>query len=231
MPLPVSPSIRIGLLVAAIRLRLIGEGVNGGRGPGEGVDRLAGLPRAARDLPPLLALALEQPPDHDQQGRQLHRLGQELVGALLDRAHRQVDRRVAGEHHHRHRRVDLAQARQEVEGRPVGQHVVEDDRVGVPVAHDPLGRGDGVRLLHLEALALEEVPDPEADPGLVVDDQDLRQGFSRSRAGGLSHDGRTASRARAWAIIGWWKLSRAGGGPARPSRTCAGPATRRVTTP
>ena len=175
--------------------RLLGEGPNGGRGPGEGVHRLAGLARAPGDLAPLLALALEQPLHHDEEGRQLHRLGQELVGALLDRAHGQVDRGVPGEHHHRQRRVDLAQARQEVEGRSVGQHVVEDDRVGVPVAHEPLGRGDGLRLLDLEALALEEVPDPEADPGLVVDDQDLRQGFSRTRARRLSHGGRTASRA------------------------------------
>ncbi len=42
--------------------------------------------------------------------------------------------------------------------------------------------------------------------------------------------GRRAAR-RAWAIIGRWTLSRAGGEPARSSTTSAGPATRRATTP
>ena len=66
--------------------------------------------------------------------------------------------------------------RQQLERRAVGQHVVEHHRVGVELAHRLLGGGAGVGLLHVEALALEKVPDPEADPGLVVDDQDLRQG-------------------------------------------------------
>ena len=91
------------------------------------------------DLAALLALALEQPPQHHQQRRQLDRLGQELVGAFLDRAHGQVDRGVAGQHHHRQRRVDLADPGQQLERRAVGQHVVEHHRVGVALAHDLLG--------------------------------------------------------------------------------------------
>ena len=160
--------------------RLLGEAPDGGGGAGERVDRLAGQARAARVLAALLPLALEEALDDDQERRQLDGLGQELVRALLHRPHGEVDRRVAGQDDDRHRGVDLADAGQQVEGGPVGQHVVEDHGVGVPLAHRLLGGGDGVGLVDLQALALEEVAHAEADARLVVDDQYLGQG-RRSR--------------------------------------------------
>ena len=191
MPLPVSPSIRIGLLEAATLAGVLGQ-LRGSAAdvPDEGIDRLAGLARPAGDLAPPLALALEEPPEHDQERRQLDRLGQELVGPLLDRAHREVDRGVAGQDHHRQRGVELPEPGQEVEGGAVGEHVVEDHGVGAPLADRLLGGGDGVGLVDLEALALEEVADPEADTGLVVDDQDLGQSCSsRAGAGSIARGG------------------------------------------
>jgi hypothetical protein len=89
----------------------------------------------------------------------------------------EVDRGVAGQDHDGQARVDLADPRQQLERGAVGQHVVEHERVRMLLAHEALRGGCGVGLFDLEALALEEIADAEADPGLVVDDQDL--GHSR----------------------------------------------------
>ena len=151
-----------------------GEGVDAPRGPGArgrppgGASR-AGVSSRRRSI--------------TSSAGQLDRLGQELVGAFLHRAHREVDRRVAGQHHDgqrsRRSRGSAAAARARCRRAACGR---ARPRPGGSSRTALLRRGAGVGLLDLEALALEEVADPEADPGLVVDDQDLGQAACRSRA-------------------------------------------------
>ena len=162
------------------------ELADGGGAAGERVDQLACLACAPRDLAALLALALQQPLQHDEQGRQLDGLREELVGALLDRAHGQVDRRVAGQHHDRQRGLEVLDLPDQVERGAVGQQVVEHHRVRPAFAQRLLGGRQGVGLVDLEARGLEEGPHAEADAGFVVDDQDLGQSGTPPGAG-LSH--------------------------------------------
>ena len=55
--------------------------------------------------------------DH-QQGRQLDGLGQEVLGALLDRLHGEIDRAMPREHRDRNRGVDAAEPRATAFGEP-----------------------------------------------------------------------------------------------------------------
>jgi hypothetical protein len=118
------------------------------------------------------ALLLEHALENHEQRRHLHRLGEQVLRSVLDRAHREVDGGVAGEDHDGQCVVGGLEAGQEVEGVAVGEQVVHDRGVE---ARAPACRLRGLaplRLHHFESLGLEEVAHPEADRGLVVDDED-----------------------------------------------------------
>ena len=68
---------------------------------------------------------------HQQQPVRLERLLDEVVGALLDRLHRHLDRAVAGDHHHRHLRllaVERLQQPQPVQPRALQPDIQDDQR-------------------------------------------------------------------------------------------------------
>ena len=135
----------------------------------DGLPRLRGLARQ-RDLPhaPVLEGAL----DDDEQGGQLHRLGEELLGSLLDRLHREIDGAVAGEEDHGQGGVLGLQGAQHVEAVAVGQGEVHDRRVHRLLAQRLPGRGQAVRLEDLVALAAQEAPQGKAHVVLVVHEED-----------------------------------------------------------
>jgi hypothetical protein len=118
---------------------------------------------------------LERAPDHDQQPVGLERLFDEVVGALLQRRDRGLDRAVTGDHHRRHRGL-LALHRLE-DAQPVEsgalQPYIQDHQRRPPGAE----RGD--RLVGiggetgLESLVAQNALEQQPDIRLVVDDQDL----------------------------------------------------------
>ena len=71
--------------------------------------RLAGL---ARHLFSAAALIFQNSLQYDQQCRQLNRLGNELLRALFNSAHRQVNASMAGQDYHRQSGVDFFEAGQ-----------------------------------------------------------------------------------------------------------------------
>ena len=109
------------------------------------------------------------------------RLGHVVVGAGVEAADL-VDLLAARrEHDDRHERVAAAQLLADLVAVHVGQHQVEQDRVGLLV----LGEGHAVLALarghDAEALELERVLEPEHDVRLVLDDED---GLLRDHASG-----------------------------------------------
>ncbi len=110
LPAPVSPRISTGAWLFTTRTRLRLE-IADRRARAE--ERRDGLPRLADLLAgdlPAVAAVLEALLDHDQQRRQIDRLGQELLGARLDGPHRQLDRAVAGQHDDRHVAIEALNA-------------------------------------------------------------------------------------------------------------------------
>ena len=160
--------------VGAERLhRRLAQAADGGAGAEERIDVVARAPLAGRGLLAAQAAVLQRALEDLLQRRQLDRLGEELLGALLDRLHRQVDRAVRGEHQDHHVRIELAQAVDGVHRLAVRQHVVEDHRVR-PRLHQQRARLlEALRLLDVETPPLEKVSDGEANGRIVVDDEDL----------------------------------------------------------
>ena len=128
--------------------RLLGQPTHRGARAQEGIDRAPRVAGLAGQRPLPVALLVEQPLDHDRQRAQLDRLGEEVLGALLDRLHREVDRAVAGQHDQRHRRVERAQPRQQVERVAVGQRSSRArPRPAARHWNDSRGRAQAVRLV------------------------------------------------------------------------------------
>ena len=156
--------------------RLFAEAPHRGPPPAalERIDLAA--PVAARLVGKLAAmrpLALQHALQQDQQRRQLDRFDQEVVRALFDGAHRELDRPLSGQDDHRQVRLDGFQSRQQVQRVAVGQAVVEHDGVGPRVPDRALRGGAGIGFHDLVILQLEEIVYGEADALLVVDDEDL----------------------------------------------------------
>ena len=135
--------------------------------------------------------SLERAIEHDQKRRQLHGLGQELLGAFLDRLDRQVDGAVAGQQQHRQRRVLRLEGAQHVEAVAVRQREVDHRGVDGLPAQQLADRGDAVGLDVRVALAVEEAPAAASRTlSLVVHQQDL----PLSHAGSLPHSAPAAAR-------------------------------------
>ena len=76
-----------------------------GEGPTEGIDGHAPMLGNAHLLLLTVALALHGALEHDEEGRERHGLGEEIIRPLLYRFYRQLYRAVAGEHDHWDRRI------------------------------------------------------------------------------------------------------------------------------
>ena len=146
---------------------LVLDAVHGERSRHEGVERAA--PGRAGGA------ALDRAPDDVGEQVDVHRLGQEVVGAALDRADREVDRPVAGHDVDGDGRVGRAHPPQEVERVPVGEPEVGHDRVE-PGAPEPLERArEGRRLEDDEPRGLERRRDRHPHARLVLDEQERRR--------------------------------------------------------
>ena len=150
----------------------------------EGIDRLALLRGLAHRGDPPHATVLERTLDDHLQGRQLDGLGQELLGPLLDRLHREVDRAVRGEEDHGQRRVLALEGPQNVEPVAVAQGEVHDGRIEGLLARALECLSRTVRLDDLEALAAQVAAQGNAYVLLVVHDEDppLRHRFAPGRS-------------------------------------------------
>src|SRR5262249_25610535 len=74
---------------------------------GERIEVTADLAGGPGDLAPSIAEVVEHALHNDEQGRRMDRLGEAILGAELDRLHREIDRRVTGPHQDRHSLVDI----------------------------------------------------------------------------------------------------------------------------
>ena len=63
-------------------------------------------------------------------------------------------------------------ARQQIEGRPVGELVVDQGGVRTAHAEDVFRGADAVRLIDVISLRLQKIADAEADGRIVLDDED-----------------------------------------------------------
>ena len=157
------------------QLRLGREGADRRRGAQEGVGLAALLLAPSRRLVSAAgSLGLEGALDERHQRRELDGFGEEVLSALLDRAHGEIDRAVAGEHDQRHVRIGALEPGEQIEGVPVGKHEVEHREVRPVVAEGGLAARQRRRLLHLVAVGFEEASDGRPHGGLVVDEEDLR---------------------------------------------------------
>ena len=135
---------------------------------------------AAGAQPQLLVLApqqrrLDRALDDQQQPVGFERLLDKIIGADLDRLDRGLDRAVAADHHHRHRRHLGAQQPQDLDPVELAalQPDVEDDQGRLPGVDRRQRLGAVRRLARGVALVLEHARDQHADVGFVVDDQNV----------------------------------------------------------
>jgi len=121
---------------------------------------------------------------------EIGRLEHEVVGAEPRRAHRVLDRAVPGQHHHRQRRVHLAQPAQHLHSVLVGQLQVEHHHVHLVVAQplERLALAGGLE--GKEAGVARPLAEREAQRALIVDDQD---GAGALRLGGSLASGHAVS--------------------------------------
>ena len=113
--------------------------------------RRIALRRAGQRLLPV-ALVLEDALDDDEQRVELHRLGEELLGAELHRFDGGVDRRERGEHDER-ASVRWRGIGDQVERRAVGQAEVEDGDVGTKARNFARAEAQSLRLFDVEVRA------------------------------------------------------------------------------
>ena len=123
---PVSPWIKSGSGERATRAASAASFLTIGLSPKKGSTafRACVVLRASETLPH--AARLERALEHHQQRGQLDGLGEELLGALLDRLHRQVDRAVRGQQHDGQRGVLGLERPQHLEAVAVRQREVHD---------------------------------------------------------------------------------------------------------
>ena len=147
----------------------------GGRARGADERHLAArAPAQARILAPQ-PVGLDGAVDHQQQAVGLERLLDEVVGAGLDGRHGGVDRAVAADHHHRHRRLLAADHFQELQTIELAalQPDVEDHQRRPALPHGVGGLGAVVSATGGVALILQDARDQRADVAFVVDDQNI----------------------------------------------------------
>ncbi len=183
LPLPVSPWMRTGVEATATRAACSESRRTTALSPRNG----SGRRRSVRLRPASLTRRSRRTSMSrstiTQQRRELDGLRQEVLGALLDRLDREVDRAVSGQDQDRHGGVLALQAAQELETVSVRERVVEKHDVGCRRVED-LGRLRAAPCgQHLVALADEEQLERPADGRLVVDDQQTVRHRARRLAG------------------------------------------------
>jgi hypothetical protein len=110
-------------------MRLIGEELDRGALADERIDAAAMFDHVDRHRAAPCPLRLEDAMDDHQQGRELHRLRDQVLGTLLDGRHRAVERGVERHQHDRYALVDpLQRARDVVRIR--GELAIDDRELG-----------------------------------------------------------------------------------------------------
>src|SRR5882724_9693162 len=117
-----------------------------------------------------ISLVLQNALQDYQQSGQLKRLGQELLGALFDCSHCQVDGTMGSEDEQRDLRVDLFQPRQQIKRSAVGEQIIRHHYVRTRGPKALLSPPATVSFIDFVALQFEVVAHAEAQTGLVIND-------------------------------------------------------------
>src|SRR4029079_11064909 len=116
-----------------------------------------------------VALVLDGAADDHEQRIELHRLGEELLGAVLHRFDGGVDRGVGGEDDER-RVVDGAEVGDEIEGRAVGKAEIEHGDVGAERSKLDASGGAVVGLVDFESVGFQKSPYPKTWSGFIINE-------------------------------------------------------------
>ena len=141
--------------------------------PKERVDSLSHARGLACRVLTTVPAALDQPPQDDAQRRQLNGLREELVRALFDGPHRQLDGAEPGEDHDRERRVRAPELRQQAERGSVRKLVVDHCQVWALSREDVLAFLARPRDLDSETVGREIGLEHPLHSSVVLDDKDL----------------------------------------------------------
>jgi hypothetical protein len=113
---------------------------------------------------------LQETLQNDEQGLELNRFGEKVVGALFDRSHGQVDGSKRRQDDQRRGGIDIFETRQEIKRMAIREHVIDDDRIRpgrLKEVQRPLAT---IGLVYFVALRLQKIADTEASRNFIIND-------------------------------------------------------------
>src|SRR5262252_8959305 len=116
-------------------------------------------------------LVLDDALDDERERRQLDRLREELLRALLHGHHGELDRAMTGQHDDRHVDALLFDVRQQIEGGAVWKRVVDEREIGHLRPQMGGGRGKRVGFVDVVPEGFKIRPHAQPRARLVVDDE------------------------------------------------------------
>ena len=109
--------------------RLLGQPADRGAAAAKRIGLPPRLPGLIAEPPAAVSLILENPLEDQKQRRQLQRFRQELLGSLLNRDRRRLERLIGREHDARDQRIGALDPRDQLERVAVRERPVQDHRV------------------------------------------------------------------------------------------------------
>ena len=153
-------------------LRPIREDTHRGARAAEGIEMLPCSTGFVPEPAAAIALILQNPIDHEKQGRELNRLGQELLRPFLDRLSGDVQVFISGENDAGNAGVRSFHVGENVEGGAVGQARGDNESVRPRGLEGLESDAAGRRLRRLVPVDLKHSLEILADRDIRIDDQD-----------------------------------------------------------